>query len=437
MRSSAKESLQKIKVSLSSAGKNVQSTVDEISNYLDTEKGSSQVTAVSSSLETIAGAIPSLTSNDPLNIVSGSLTVISSVASLIPVAGQIISAVFSVIGTIFGAIAGSASEDIGTVVRREIENALNKYDDSQLRAEASGAIRVYAISHAYLATKEGGAPIQEHELAALSANVPVYQGIGFLGMLAQKVIENSKSSSPDQVKRAMEYLQLYVTLAVLRSSLLWEMIALVRTAPDSAFTADAIHRVVNQEDKNDEQFLKFLLEPDYSQAVFFAYFNPSEWPQIMTFMDKKGLTYQRHVVDKLARGTHSFKPERWTNYYMYMVNNGSGNMEGWKLTPTFDDPQGQFIVDPISRQDNLFHLRSMKWPSWYVFMVDTSASYCRGWNDKPGPQGEWKIVKFQDGKYMLSPRKWPNWFIYMRDKGNGSIAGWKGDPEIQGHWIID
>ena len=279
IRTSTKRSLQTIKTTLTDTGKNVQARVDKLSDYLDSEEGGSEMEAVSSALETIGGAVSSLTSDDTVEIISGTLDVISAATSMIPVGGPIISTVFSLIGTIFGAIAGGGGDDVGTVVRKEIEIALNNYEDSELKAESSGTSRVYANSHAYLARKEGGAPLNQHELASLTANVPVYHGIDFLGKLVYKVEENAKSSDPVQVMRAMEYVQLYVTLAVLRSSILWEMYALVRTVPDSTFTADAIARYIKREEEHDETFLNFLQKkPDYSQAVFFAYFNTSEWP---------------------------------------------------------------------------------------------------------------------------------------------------------------
>ena len=378
MRPSTKISLQKIKTSLTSAGKNVQARVENISNYLDSEEGSSQMDAVSSSLETIGGAISSLTSDDTAEIVSGTLDVISAVTSLIPVAGPIIGTVFSLIGTIFGAIAGGggATEDVGTVVRKEIEKALNNYDDSQLKAEADGAMRVYRISHAYLARKEGGAKIQEYEIAALSANVPVYQGIKFLGILGRKVKENSKGKDSVQVRRAMEYMQLYVTLSLMRSSILWELYALVKASPGMTFTAAAIHRVIIAEDNHDISFLNFLQqEPDYPQAVFFAIFDPSEWPTTMKFMTKKGLIYKYQRHDFLTKGTHYLKHASSRNHhrYMYMSGNSWGHMRG---SYTLQSQEGRFSFKPISSDNNVFVLWSKKWPNWFVYMRDGKEGRC-------------------------------------------------------------
>ena len=431
IRSSVSASLQKIKTSMTSAGKNVDSRVDEISNYLDSDGGSSAAETLSTSIEDVAGAITSLTSDDPVQIVSGTLDMITAVSPLMPVGGQIISTVFTLVGSIFGAIAGAGGEDVGSVVAREIEKALLKFDDSELKAEAAGTERVYKTSHAFLATKEGDAPIQSHEIAVLANYVPVYDGVKFLGKLANKVEQYKTAKDPTQVQRAIEYMQLYVILAVMRTSILWKLYALIKATGNSDFTASAIQNVINAEDQHDKTFLwDVLVNPDYTQAIFFAYFNPSQLPQTHSFIKKKGIPYQRH--DYLAHGFQYFRPQQWATYYMYMKGNSIGNMAG---TRTLDD-QGRFKLIAKSYIDNSYYIQSKEWPTWYVIMNGDSKGYLKGTNVLPGHEGQWKIVQFKDGNYMLSTRKWPNWFIYMDATSHGWIRGMEGDPGIQGHWFI-
>lgn len=433
--SKTKKSLQEIKKYLTHTGRNVESIVQNIVKHLDSQKGSSQVNTLYSGIQSIAGAVSSLGyTSDSVKIVSATLDVISAVTTFMQIKSPVTSTLFSLIEPIFGAIAvgWDATEDIGNFVQREIEKTLHKYDDSQLRAEASGTMRAYAISHAYLAAREGDSPIEEHEIAALPANVSIYQGISFLGMLAQKVKENSKSSNPDQVKQAMEYLQLYITLAVLRSSILWQMYAIAKSSQRSDFTTAAIYRIILADDKHDKNFLSFLQKPDYQQAVFFAYFNPSEWPTTMTFMEKKNITYQYQQHDHLAHNILSLKLEKIPRKFMVMGDGVNGNMHVRET----NDARSRFYFDPISKENNVFRLRSEKWPSWYMYMTDDKDGFCRGYGGMKGPVGEWKLTRFKDGKYMLSPHKWLNWFIYMDDDYYGHIRGYKGDPGIQGHWVI-
>ncbi|XP_052806519.1 toxin CfTX-A-like [Mya arenaria] len=245
------------------------------------------------------------------------------------------------------------------------------------------------------------------------------------------VKERSECNNADRVKQAMEYTKLYITLAVLRSALLWEMYALVQTVPDFDWSADAIQRVALLEDKHDKDFIEYLTKPYYSKAVFFAYFNPSQWPVIITFLEKKGLSYQRY--DHLAHGSHSLRTEKWRNRNMFMWDDRYGTIGG---TDGNVEQASRFYFDPIQPKDNIFHIRSVKWPKWFVFMIDEEEAYCFG-TEVPGPDGEWKIVRFDDGKYMLSPRKWPEWFIYMINDDCALVRGVLNDSGIQGHWIID
>ena len=332
-------SLQKIKTTMTSAEKDVGSRVDQISNYLASNRGSSEAQKLSSSIEGIGEAITSLTSDNPVEIMSGTLDMISAVGLLLPVGGQIIGTAFSLIGSSFGAIAGAGGEDIGSIVAREMEKALKKFVDSELKAEAAGTEREYRVSHAYLATLEGDAPIQEHEIATLAANVPVYQGVAFLGKLANKVKQYTTDSDPNQVQRAFEYMQLYVTLAVLRTSILWEMYALVKAAPNSEFTAAAYQWVITAEDEHDKDFLTDVLQnPDYSQAIFFAYFNLSELPEAHAFITRKGIPYQQ--LNYLRWSTKSLRPEKWPNWFMFMKGNSIGNIAG---TTTLNDQWSETI----------------------------------------------------------------------------------------------
>lgn len=426
---SVKDALTKISTTLRKYGKNVQKKIDEIHKYLDTDDGKDLANTVAGSIEKVGSAVKSVTSSDVLKIVGGTMEMVSAISALIPKYGKVVSAVFGLVGQILGAVGGGT--DMGSIVKREIEKALDNYDDSELRAEAEGTMRVYRLSQAYLNYIEGEANITEHEVATLAANIPVYSGINFLGTLAAKIHENTESSDPTQVQRAAEYLQLYVILSVMRTTVLWEMYYVVRGAGHSNWTAAAINRAVEAEQDHDKSFLEFLEEPEYSQAVFFAFFNPSDYPVTMKFMAKNGLAYQR--LEFLNNGKHFLRPEKWTDWYLKMGGDVCGIMKGTEDL----NSQSEFYFDTISAENNLFHIRNCRWPDWYVRMTNDVDGNCRGWDEEPGPNGEWKVVKFKDGKYLISPIRWPNWFIYMKNDIWGHIRGSKGDPGVQGHWLID
>lgn len=423
---SVSNSLSKISTRMGSIGKNVQSRVDKITEALNSEEGGEMLDAVSGSIERIAGAVDSVTSSEVLTLLGGTMEMVSAITSLIPGYGQIVSLVFGLVGSVLGGIGGS--EDIGSVVRREIENALNTYDDSNLRAEAEGTMRVFRNSQAFMSKGETG-PLSETDIIHLTNNVPIYQGVDFLGVLSSKIGHYSDQTDYISVMRSAEYVKLYVSLAVMRTAILWEMYSLVRESGHSDFLAGGINRTIYACQDNDEASLDFLTKPAYSKATFFAFYRPSDWPVVKNFLSKIGKSFQN--LGYLSNQPRSFRPESWDTNYMKMEGNLWGQMQG-----TGDLYDGSlFYFDVISAENNIFFLRSKQWPTWYVIMDSTGN--CRGWGSAPGTNGQWKVTLFIDGKYMLSPLDNPNRFMYMRHDAWGHVRGWDSDPGGSAHWIIE
>lgn len=395
IRNSVTRSLSKISTRLSSFGKNVQSKVTKITDFLDSEKGSEIVDTVSSSIETIGGAVEGLTSSDVLSIVGSSMEMISTITTLIPVVGPLVSAVFSLIGSIFGCLGGT--EDIGSIVKRVIEEALHNYDESELRAETVGTMRVYRISQAYLNSVENK-QMNEHEVAALASNVPVHSGVKFLGFLSHKIKENSEEKKKTQVLRAAEYTQLYVILAAMRTAILWEMYSVVRQAPNSDWTASAIKRVAEAEQLHDKDFLQFLAKPVYSNAVFFSYFRISDWPVTKNFICRLGI----HFVPYFGTKQYLFRNDAYKNNRFLAFESGDVVVY-YKVTSN-----SKFYLDPISAQNNVYYIRSAKYPDEYIYM-GAFALIRRG--SKPGNEGKFKIIKLENGMYAISTIAYPEDFL--------------------------
>ncbi|CAC5398141.1 unnamed protein product [Mytilus coruscus] len=125
-------SLGKIGSSLKANQHLAREQLGKIEKYLKDDDGSN---AISSTIEAVGSAAPSLTSGDVAEIVSGTLDILSSITELIPKVGPIISSIFMVISGLVSSIGGGET-DIGSVVRKAIDEALRKFDDSNLRAES-------------------------------------------------------------------------------------------------------------------------------------------------------------------------------------------------------------------------------------------------------------------------------------------------------------
>ncbi|XP_071171557.1 toxin CfTX-A-like [Mytilus edulis] len=420
---SISRSLGKIRTSLKSSQQSAKQQLGKIENYLKNDDVSN---TISSTIEAVGSAAPSLTSSDVTQIVSGALDILSAVTVLIPKVGPIISSILSVISGLVSSIGGSGM-DIGSVVKKAIDEALRKFDDSNLRAEAVGTARVYGVSLAYL---DGITDLQQHEVSALAANVPIYSGVKFTGIVQSKIMDSSKSQDKQQVKRAIEYTRLLVKLSVLRSAVLWKMYLTVKQTGHSVSTAKSIHNVIKNMELKDKEFFTFLTNPQYNQAVFFAHLKPSELPEVSKYLHKRQLAFQN--LSFLGAGSRTFRTQKWPNWYAYMKKDTYGSIAG----STHLDGQGYFIFDVISSADNTFYLRSAKWSKYYVYMRNGAQGRLNGWKGYPGKSGMWKVIRFSDGYYMLSPEKWLGWFVYMAKDSSGTVRGWKGDPGKQGHWTI-
>lgn len=429
------QSLSKIKTVMKAVGKKADSPVDKLKNYLESDDGQANLEKVESSLNKVADSVSSVTSSDAKEIVVGAIDIIAAGVSLIPVVGSVVSALLSVISTIIGGIGGS-STDIGTIVKTQIEKALNNYDDSQLRGAAYSTMLLFSNSQAYLNNKGDKIQIQKHEIAALAANVPVYTGVQMLGMLTSKVHDNAKSSDKVQVKRAIEYTKLYVTLAVLRHALLLKLYSVVRNSGHSDWTAASIYRTLIQQGELDEKFIKIVVDRQFSRAMFYSIFYPSEWPTISKFAREKGFKFEQFKY--LDNGPHTIAHD--LKYTMGMGSDHDGTIQGMPANSAGE--QGLFYLDVISAEDNTFYIRSKKWPTWYVVMNDDDAGTCRGLPFKPGNNGEWKLVKYPNGSVLMTPKKWPNWFLYFErvdimDMTILLIRGQHNYPGKKGEWKLD
>lgn len=65
------------------------------------------------------------------------------------------------------------------------------------------------------------------------------------------------------------------------------------------------------------------------------------------------------------------------------------------------------------------------------------SAYVIGKNEKPGAEGEWKIIKFENGLYMMCTRKLPGKFTYMKKDFIGEVEGSYGDPGLSVLWKLE
>merc|ERR1712060_198326 len=151
-------------------------------------------------------------------------------------------------------------------------------------------------------------------------------------------------------------------------------------------------------------------------------------------------------ADLVIRGTkqnwddpngYLFWTRQWGNgdngWFMYMRDNGYGNVRGWKGDPGV---QGHLVFTKRPGESS-YLLSTKKWPDWYLEMGHQSDAPVRGWKGDPGPQGYW-LIKAHPYKscYLITAEQWPGWYMEMGHQSDGPVRGWEGDPGDQGCWDL-
>lgn len=91
----------------------------------------------------------------------------------------------------------------------------------------------------------------------------------------------------------------------------------------------------------------------------------------------------------------------------------------------------RFYFDPISAEDNVYYIRSVRFPDQYIY-VDGIAKIRRG--SKPGNDGKFKLIRFDDGKYKMSTLQIQNVFLCTLEIF-GVVMNYNG-PESTCRWVI-
>lgn len=148
----------------------------------------------------------------------------------------------------------------------------------------------------------------------------------------------------------------------------------------------------------------------------------------------KSLFSKTNLFQPKTNLTYRMTTAKWRNCYMYMQDNGDGNVRGWNKEDP--GPQGHFKF--IRRAKDLWLIHPVKWPTWYVYMQDNKDGNVRGWEGDPGPQGHWRIEAhmFEKDVFRLMPSSWPNDVMYMQNNSDGNVRSWKSDAGPQGWWYI-
>ncbi len=248
-------------------------------NWLQTPKErrgeiTGALNAAAAKLEKFANA-----GKDPVGAIRGAIEIIATFSNIAGPHGQIIGVALNFISgflSLFGK--GTSPKPVSEVVREEIE----KWYSRDLSNQAEGAIFDFQKSKDFLnGAAKSGNPLSDSETTSLSANVPVYSGVKFMGTLASEIRNIIIGNKRNEGKKCLKYIELYVRLAILKDVILQQMAALISDSQSNI--RNGVYEFQNSLRASAKALFKFLYESDIGSNVV-PYFDPDKYELTDAYM---------------------------------------------------------------------------------------------------------------------------------------------------------
>ena len=283
---------------------------------------------------------------NPVGAVVATIDIISQFTALAGPKGQLISVALSFVSgflALFGIGKSKPQQpDLGKIVRKEIDDALNKYYEKVLHDQVAGAVYSFEISKAYVdSLSKTGGKLTEHQALSLKIHVPLWKGLGILGKLELRIKELLNENKRENVEKVLKYIELYATIASLKDMILLQSIALL---PDQRNQAALLSAQLALRMKQ-KTLLEFLLNAQLNSKLAVRYFDADTYP-----ITDKYLTAILKVPDidrSMAGKWCIYRESMWTgrqnvgfsmryrqlmlNGHPYLVKDGIGCV--WKVLP--------------------------------------------------------------------------------------------------------
>lgn len=230
---------------------------------------------IAGALNTAAGKLQTFANagEDPVGAIRGAVEIIATFSGLAGPYGQIIGVALNFISgflSLFGK-GPSSPKPVSEVVREEIE----KWYSRDLSNQAEGAIFAFQKSKSFLnGVAKSGNPLSDSETTSLSAHVPVYSGVAFMGTLASEIRNIIRGNNIGEGKKCLKYIELYVRLAILKDVILQQMAALISDSQRNI--RNGVYQYQNSLQTSAKALFKFLYESEIGNNVI-PYFDPDKY----------------------------------------------------------------------------------------------------------------------------------------------------------------
>lgn len=313
----------------------------------------------------------------------------------------------------FQKISNAWNSHVNSIDHEKMYSALEKFEESKLVTKAKGFEKSISADMAYFSKIDDKA--SENTINALENRIDSKDIVRFLYRLQSNVEKQMKETNVESVYKAIEFIDLYFHIANLRNAMLWQVYCIKLKYGTDKSSSEGVKAIIEECRKNDLELAKSITKVTIEQATFFSFFHPTEKENCFQFLKIHEEECNIQVLHKNTefigrehviccpnlQGRHLKMPEK-TQDYIKCVDES--------LTPS------KFKFEPVEGRewDNIFFLKSAQ-SRHYVYMKNDE--YCYSEQDKPGPEGQWKLVKFEESqghpKFLISTLKKPVHFLYI------------------------
>lgn len=221
-------------------------------------------------------SISKLASGDWKTKLSGIMEIIAAFAPVIGgPSGTVVPMVMQVLNGILGLfeINGPSFTDmLQDMITRAFDDAHNR----MLINEANGTKTLFETSEYFLnGIRFGNHPLPEQEVSAFTAQIPIWSGVKFMGILANEIETLSKPPNSDvnstkalsDSRACVQYTTLYYQLALLQDKILTDLYTVVKASGKFDYIAGGIWSVRMGRIQTSKSVLKFLHKPGCNLTI--------------------------------------------------------------------------------------------------------------------------------------------------------------------------
>ncbi|XP_033753118.1 toxin CrTX-A-like [Pecten maximus] len=399
---------------------------------------------VANHLKTIYRHLPQFTSGDPFQVLHGVAGIVSSVSSFTGLGGPAVPAICGVLSKVFTAFGGTKIT-IAEVVENEIRRTFSGHSNETLLEEAEDLHLMYRFAFDFLNPASEKSNFTEHDITNMNIQMNVFQGVTFLrklGKLIKELAKEHEDTHPnkkiEKAKKAMDFIELYIKLALLRDMLLLHFYAIINSTTHSHYLAGGVQRVLGSFDEQDRAALGLFLKPTKEYVYIVSYVKEEECELLLKFLDQKKLTPDHSW---LAHGEFELYSQKWPTYHatrMTAHRSFFGNGDLRFIRGTYDSvgPESLFCFKQIEEKRNCFYITQGRKLDELICMTKGPNRWVMSLKDGPKHQCEWKVIQMDNGNYVFSPRVFPDYFMGMTKLLDGSVAGFLGGYNEQSHWTL-